>query len=157
MAFRSYTFSSKLRFRSVIVVLLDSFRFGTENDLEKRQPSSRPRRKNLRRSGNSPRVRGAGRTGRRKAQCGLYQKIAALLKPESLLLVFCLPRHAVRAPLLGPAETGAGGVRRLLVPILLNGGFGYESIRLYSPVAVDDRVRPLLRSGRCGAACGQRR
>src|ERR1700737_3694323 len=80
MAFRSYTFSTKLRFRSVIVVLLDSFRFGTENDLEKRQPSSRPRRKNFRRSGNSPRVRGAGHTGRRKAQCGLYQKIAAPLE-----------------------------------------------------------------------------
>jgi hypothetical protein len=40
----------------------------------------------------------------------------------------------------GPAETGAGGVRRLLVPILLNGGFGYENLRLYSPVAVDHRL-----------------
>jgi hypothetical protein len=28
--------------------------------------------------------------------------------------------------LRGPAETGAGGVGRPLVPILLNGGFGYE-------------------------------
>ena len=36
-----------------------------------------------------------------------------------------MPRQAVRAPFGGPAETGAGGVRRLLVPILLNGGFGY--------------------------------
>jgi hypothetical protein len=49
------------------------------------------------------------------------------LKPGSLFLVFFIPRQAVRAPFGGPAETGAGGVQRLLVPILLNGGFGYEN------------------------------
>src|ERR1700724_4802529 len=87
----------------------------------------------------------------------LRKKFAGLLKPGALFLVFCMPRKAVRAPSPGPVETGAGGVRRLLVPILLNGGFGYEDLRLCSPVAVDDRVRPLLRSGRCSAACGQRR
>jgi hypothetical protein len=48
------------------------------------------------------------------------------LKPGALFLVFCMPRQAVRAPFGGSAETGAGGFRRLLVPILLNGGFGYE-------------------------------
>jgi hypothetical protein len=43
--------------------------------------------------------------------------------------------------LWGPAETGAGGVRGLLVSILLNGGFGYEDyLRLCSPLAVDHRL-----------------
>jgi hypothetical protein len=43
--------------------------------------------------------------------------------------------------LRGPAETGAGGVRCLLVPILLNGGFGYEDyVRFFSPLAVDHRI-----------------
>ena len=38
----------------------------------------------------------------------------------------------------GSAETGAGGVRRLLVSILLNGGFGYEDyLRFCSALAVD--------------------
>src|ERR1700736_6022385 len=68
------------------------------------------------------------------------KKIAGYMKPGSLLLVFEMPRSAVRAPCGGSAETGAGGVRRLLVPILLNGGFGYENLRLYSPLAVDDRL-----------------
>src|SRR5258708_25006543 len=91
----------------------------------------------------------------RPPQPGVYQKSTSLLKPKRPLLVFCVPRYAVRAPLEGPAETGAGGVRRLLVPNLLNGGFGYENLRLHSPVAVDDRLFPLLRSRRCSAACGQ--
>jgi hypothetical protein len=34
----------------------------------------------------------------------------------------------VPGAVMGPAETGAGGVRRLLVSILLNGGFGYENL-----------------------------
>jgi hypothetical protein len=69
------------------------------------------------------------------------QKMADPLETESAFASF-LPAatRAVRAPLGGPAETGAGGVRRLLVPILLNGGFGYENLRLYSPLAVDDRL-----------------
>ena len=36
--------------------------------------------------------------------------------------------------LRGPAETGAGGVRRLLVPILLNRGFGYEDYLRFAPL-----------------------
>jgi len=50
---------------------------------------------------------------------------------------------ALRGPgaLRGPVETGAGRLRRLLVPILLNGGFGYEDkLRLRSPLAVDHRI-----------------
>jgi hypothetical protein len=71
----------------------------------------------------------------------LRKKLAGLLKPEALFLVFCMPRKAVRAPFGGPAETGAGGIRRLLVPILLNGGFGYENyLRFCSPLAVDHRL-----------------
>jgi CheY-like chemotaxis protein len=69
------------------------------------------------------------------------KKSASLLKPEALFLVFGMPRLAVRAPFGGLAETGAGGVRRLLVPILLNGGFGYENyLRFCSPLAVDHRL-----------------
>lgn len=30
----------------------------------------------------------------------------------------------------GPGKVGAGRVRRLLIPILLNGGFGYDQLRL---------------------------
>jgi hypothetical protein len=67
------------------------------------------------------------------------KKSPTLLKPNWPLLVFWLPRHAVRAPFGGSDETGAGGVRPLLVPILLNGGFGYENLRLHSPLAVHDR------------------
>ena len=36
----------------------------------------------------------------------------------------------------GPGETGAGGVRRLLVSILLLGGFGYEDLRFHPPAAI---------------------
>jgi hypothetical protein len=69
------------------------------------------------------------------------KKFAGLLKPGALFLVFGMPRQAVRAPFGGSAETGAGGVRRLLVPILLNGGFGYENyLRFCSPLAVDHRI-----------------
>jgi CheY-like chemotaxis protein len=69
------------------------------------------------------------------------KKSASLLKPEALFLVFGMPRLAVRAPFGGLAETGAGGVRRLLVPILLNGGFGYENyLRFCPPLAVDHRL-----------------
>src|SRR6202022_2882470 len=82
---------------------------------------------------------------------------AGLLKPGALFLVFGMPRSAVRAPFGGLAETGAGGVRRLLVPILLNGGFGYENdLRFCSPLAVHPRLLPPIRSrgrratGRCG-------
>jgi hypothetical protein len=64
-----------------------------------------------------------------------------LLKFDWLFLIFNVPPLAVRAPFGGPVETGAGGVRCLLVPILLNGGFGYENdVRLFSPLAVDDRI-----------------
>jgi len=49
------------------------------------------------------------------------------LKPKWAFLLFWLPQPAARAP-SGPGETGAGGVRSLLVPILLNGGFGYENL-----------------------------
>src|SRR5258708_37600031 len=77
---------------------------------------------------------------------GFTKKSTSLLKPKRPLLVFCVPRYAVRAPLEGPAETGAGGVRRLLVPNLLNGGFGYENLRLHSPVAVHHPPLPPLLS-----------
>ena len=72
----------------------------------------------------------------------LHSKLlASLLKFGRLFLIFNVPPSAVRAPLGGPAETGAGGVRCLLVPILLNGGFGYEDyVRLFSPLAVDRRI-----------------
>ena len=74
-------------------------------------------------------------------QRAVANKSSFLLKPNSDLLVFWLPRQAVRAPIRGPAETGAGGVRGLLVSILLNGGFGYEDyLRLCSPLAVDHRI-----------------
>src|ERR1700753_559912 len=64
-----------------------------------------------------------------------------------------MPRLAVRAPFGGLAETGAGGVRRLLVPILLNGGFGYENyLRFRSPLAVDHRLRSFVGPCRCRAA-----
>jgi len=51
---------------------------------------------------------------------------APFLKPIRDLLVLCVPRGAVPGAFRGLVETGAGGVRRLLVPILLCGGFGYE-------------------------------
>jgi len=71
----------------------------------------------------------------------MRKKSASLLKPGLLFLVFAMPRQAVQAPFGGSAETGAGGVRRLLVPILLNGGFGYENyLRFCSPLAVDHRL-----------------
>src|SRR5438309_1814685 len=57
----------------------------------------------------------------------------ALLKPIGLFLICNVPREAVRAPFGGSAETGAGGVRRLLVPNLLNGGFGYENYLRFCP------------------------
>ena len=64
-----------------------------------------------------------------------------LLKFDWRFLISCVPRQAVRAPFGGPAETGAGGVRGLLVSILLNGGFGYEDyLRFCSPLAVDHRL-----------------
>jgi hypothetical protein len=67
--------------------------------------------------------------------------LVCLLKFDWLFLIFNVPPSAVRAPFGGPAETGAGGVRCLLVPILLNGGFGYEDyVRLFSPLAVDHRI-----------------
>src|ERR1700676_525243 len=127
--------------------------FGTENDLEKPKATSRPPHKKI------PLVNfcGGEKASAAHANPKFTKNIHAPLKPNRLLRIFRLPRQAVRAPFAGPVETGAGGVRRLLVPILLNGGFGYEDLRLCSPVAVDDRVRPLLRSGRCSAACGQRR
>ena len=67
--------------------------------------------------------------------------LIAHLKSNLLFLIFSVPRQAVRAPFGGPAETGAGGVQRLLVPILLNGGFGYEDyLRFCSPLAIDHRL-----------------
>jgi hypothetical protein len=67
------------------------------------------------------------------------KKSLALLKPEKPLLIF-FRRHTRPGRLSqGLVETGADGVRRLLVPILLNGGFGYGNLRLHSPLAVDDR------------------
>jgi len=77
----------------------------------------------------------------RQARLTMNQKfLAFLLKPNGDLLVFCVPRSAARAPFGGSAETGAGGVRRLLVPILLFGGFGYEDLRHRSPMAVNYRL-----------------
>ena len=55
------------------------------------------------------------------------------MKSDWLFLIFSVPPQAVRAPFGGPAETGAGGVRSLLVPILLNGGFGYEDSLRFCP------------------------
>jgi molecular chaperone IbpA len=54
-------------------------------------------------------------------------------------------------------ETGAGGVRRPLVPILLIGGFGYEDLRHWPLGAVNHWFRPSFRSGRCGPARRRRR
>jgi hypothetical protein len=51
------------------------------------------------------------------------------LKPNCDLLVLCVPRPAVPGALRGLGGDGAGRVRRLLVPILLFGGFGYENLR----------------------------
>jgi hypothetical protein len=54
---------------------------------------------------------------------------------------FLLAATSGPGALQGPGETGAGGVRRLLVSILLNGGFGYEDyLRFCSPLAVDRRL-----------------
>ena len=64
------------------------------------------------------------------------------MKPKKPLLISCPPRHAAQAPFGGLAETGAGGVRCLLVPILLNGGFGYGNLRLHAPLAVDAAQHP---------------
>jgi hypothetical protein len=67
--------------------------------------------------------------------------LLSLLKFDWRFLISCLPRQAVRAPVGGPAETGAGGVRGPLISILLNGGFGYEDyLRFCSPLAVDHRL-----------------
>ena len=61
-----------------------------------------------------------------------------LLNFPRLFLIFSVPPSGA---LRGLAETGSGGVRCLLVPILLNGGFGYEDyVRLFSPLAVDHRI-----------------
>ena len=70
----------------------------------------------------------------------LRKKLAGLLKPGALFLVFCMPRQAVREP-FGPGADGRRRYRRLLVPILLNGGFGYENyLRFCSPLAVVHRL-----------------
>ena len=50
------------------------------------------------------------------------------LKPIWLSLILQVPRKCGPGALAGPEETGAGGVRSLLVPILLNGGYGYEDL-----------------------------
>jgi hypothetical protein len=72
---------------------------------------------------------------------GFAKKITPTLETEKAFADFFVCRdHAVRAPIGGPAEIGAGGVRAPARTILLNGGFGYENLRLHSPVAVDDRV-----------------
>ena len=69
------------------------------------------------------------------------KKIRRPLETGMTFSSFWHAAKAVRAPLGGSAETGAGGVRRLLVPILLNGGFGYENyLRFCSPLAVDHRL-----------------
>src|SRR6476469_4792793 len=68
------------------------------------------------------------------------KKFCLLLKPKRSLLIFYPPPRAARAPFGGPAEAGAGGVRHPLVSILLNGGFGYENLRLRSPLAVNHRL-----------------
>jgi hypothetical protein len=39
----------------------------------------------------------------------------------------------------GLTKAGAGGVRRLLIPILLNGGFGYEDLRFRPALALKHR------------------
>src|ERR1700692_1452282 len=69
------------------------------------------------------------------------KKIRRPLETGMTFSSFWHAAKAVRAPFGGSAETGAGGVRRLLVPILLNGGFGYENyLRFCSPLAVDRRI-----------------
>jgi hypothetical protein len=71
----------------------------------------------------------------------LEMSLVAHLKSNRVFLILSVPRQAVRAPFGGPAETGAGGVRRLLVSNLLNGGFGYEDyLRFCSPLAIDHRL-----------------
>ena len=59
----------------------------------------------------------------RSAQCFL----ASLLKPERLFPVLLRAANARSGRLKGPEETGARMLRRLLVPNLLNGGFGCEN------------------------------
>jgi molecular chaperone IbpA len=51
-----------------------------------------------------------------------------------------------RAPRMGPVRASADVRRACFVPMLLNGGCGYEDLRLLSPVAVHGRVRPHVRS-----------
>ena len=71
----------------------------------------------------------------------LVKIFPGLLKPDWLFLIFCLPPDAVRAPFQGPAATGAGRIRRLLVPNLLYGGFGYENhLRFRPALAFDHRI-----------------
>jgi hypothetical protein len=80
-------------------------------------------------------------SAKQSLRVSLQSGLAAPLKSDWRFLISCVPRKAVRAPFGGSAETGAGGVRRLLVPILLNGGFGYEDyLRFCSPLAVDHRL-----------------
>jgi hypothetical protein len=60
------------------------------------------------------------------------------LKPEPLFLVFGMPHQRSGCPSGARRGRGAGGVRRLLVPILLNGEFGYENyLRFCSPFAIE--------------------
>jgi hypothetical protein len=63
------------------------------------------------------------------------------LKLFGLFLIFWLPRMRSECP-SGLGKAGAGGVRSLLVPNLLYGGFGYEDhdFRLCPPFAIDHRL-----------------
>src|SRR5215212_2562176 len=111
MAFRSYTFSSKPRSRSVILSsstpflwdrkrlrkYLTSFKIPLRNFFDLAGLAVRPGKE----AGTA--------TGQRK-------KNRLPLKPKRPFLIFYPPRRAARAPLEGPVETDAGGVRRLLVP-----------------------------------------
>ena len=102
-------------------------------------------RKGMRTMRSDRRSQFAHRSSANRSNRGVYPaNCKTVLLPLEIRLAFSNFLRAaktVRAPFGGPAETGAGGVRRLLVPILLNGGFGYEDyLRFCSPLAVDHRL-----------------
>src|SRR4030081_2931555 len=87
------------------VVLLNSFRFGTENHLERRKVTSRSHGKKFSHRlilfSRSAKGAPAPAAIMRNQRFTSPQKMADLLKPNRLLLVFCLPRHARSGRLSG--------------------------------------------------------
>src|SRR3954454_23690459 len=74
---------------------------------------------------------------------GLRRKAAS----RGLETVRGFPKFPDREVPISGLPRAPAGVRRLLVSILLDGGCGYEdALRLRSPVAVEHRLRPPLRS-----------